>query len=31
MQHAGTDVMEQNGGNPLPEHVLESIRRTERR
>src|SRR6187397_2097719 len=27
VQHAGTDVMEQNGGSPLPEHVLESIRR----
>jgi isocitrate dehydrogenase (NAD+) len=27
VQHAGTDVMEQHGGNPLPEHVLESIRR----
>ena len=26
VQHAGTDVMEQFGGNPLPEHVLESIR-----
>jgi isocitrate dehydrogenase (NAD+) len=26
VQHAGTDVMEENGGNPLPEHVLESIR-----
>ena len=26
VQHAGTDVMDQNGGNPLPEHVLESIR-----
>jgi isocitrate dehydrogenase (NAD+) len=26
VQHAGTDVMEQHGGNPLPEHVLESIR-----
>ena len=26
VQHAGTDVMEQNDGNPLPEHVLESIR-----
>ena len=27
VQHAGTDVMDQNGGSPLPEHVLESIRR----
>jgi isocitrate dehydrogenase (NAD+) len=27
VQHAGTDVMEEHGGNPLPEHVLESIRR----
>jgi isocitrate dehydrogenase (NAD+) len=27
IQHAGTDVMDQNEGNPLPEHVLESIRR----
>jgi isocitrate dehydrogenase (NAD+) len=26
VQHAGTDVMDQNDGNPLPEHVLESIR-----
>jgi isocitrate dehydrogenase (NAD+) len=26
VQRAGTDVMEQFGGNPLPEHVLESIR-----
>ena len=26
VQQAGTDVMEQNDGNPLPEHVLESIR-----
>src|SRR5215213_7030742 len=26
VQHAGTDVMDQNEGNPLPEHVLESIR-----
>jgi isocitrate dehydrogenase (NAD+) len=26
VQHAGTDVMEENDGNPLPEHVLESIR-----
>jgi isocitrate dehydrogenase (NAD+) len=27
VQHAGTDVMEEHGGNPLPEHVLDSIRR----
>ena len=26
VQHAGTDVMDENEGNPLPEHVLESIR-----
>ena len=26
VQHAGTDVMEQYGGNPLPDHVLASIR-----
>src|SRR5205809_3118719 len=26
VQHAGTDVMAQNAGNPLPEHVLDSIR-----
>ncbi len=26
VQQAGTDVMEQNGGNPLPDVVLESIR-----
>ncbi len=26
VQHAGTDVMEEHGGNPLPDHVLESIR-----
>src|SRR5919109_1734757 len=26
VQHAGTDVMEEHGGNPLPEHVLDSIR-----
>lgn len=26
VQHAGTDVMEQHGGNPLPEPVLDSIR-----
>jgi isocitrate dehydrogenase (NAD+) len=27
VQHAGTDVMDQNNGNPLPDHVLDSIRR----
>jgi isocitrate dehydrogenase (NAD+) len=27
VQHAGTDVMDEHGGNPLPEHVLDSIRR----
>jgi len=27
VQQAGTDVMERYGGNPLPDHVLESIRR----
>ena len=27
VQHAGTDVIDQNEGNPLPDHVLESIRR----
>jgi isocitrate dehydrogenase (NAD+) len=27
VQHAGADVMEEHGGNPLPEHVLESIKR----
>jgi isocitrate dehydrogenase (NAD+) len=26
VQHAGTDVMEEHGGNPLPAHVLDSIR-----
>jgi isocitrate dehydrogenase (NAD+) len=26
VQHAGTDVMEQHGGNPLPEDVLEAIK-----
>src|SRR6186997_1417642 len=26
VQHAGTDVMDQNDGNPLPDHVLDSIR-----
>jgi isocitrate dehydrogenase (NAD+) len=28
VQEAGADVMEQYGGNPLPEHVLDSIKRT---
>jgi isocitrate dehydrogenase (NAD+) len=28
VQYAGTDVMDQNEGNPLPDHVLEAIRRT---
>jgi len=28
VQDAGADVMEQHGGNPLPEHVLDSITRT---
>jgi isocitrate dehydrogenase (NAD+) len=28
VQHAGTDVMEEHGGNPLPAHVLDSIRAT---
>jgi isocitrate dehydrogenase (NAD+) len=28
VQHAGTDVMEEHGGNPLPDHVLGSIERT---
>ena len=27
VQHAGADVMDEYGGNPLPEHVLESIKR----
>jgi isocitrate dehydrogenase (NAD+) len=27
VQHAGTDVMDAYGGNPLPDHVLESIKR----
>src|SRR3954462_832426 len=27
VQQAGSDVMHEHGGNPLPEHVLESIRR----
>ncbi len=26
VQHAGTDVMDEYGGNPLPDHVLDSIR-----
>ena len=26
VQHAGADVMDENGGNPLPDHVLDSIR-----
>ncbi len=26
VQEAGSDVMEQNGGNPLPDHVIASIR-----
>ena len=26
VQEAGADVMERYGGNPLPEHVLDSIR-----
>jgi isocitrate dehydrogenase (NAD+) len=28
VQYAGTDVMEQNEGNPLPDHVLDAIRET---
>ena len=27
VQEAGADVMEEHGGNPLPDHVLESIKR----
>src|ERR671918_829600 len=27
IQQAGADVMDQHGGNPLPDHVLESIKR----
>jgi isocitrate dehydrogenase (NAD+) len=27
VQEAGADVMERHGGNPLPDHVLDSIRR----
>src|ERR687896_539757 len=26
VRYAGADVMDEHGGNPLPEHVLESIR-----
>ena len=26
VHHAGTDVMEENGGNPLPQDTLDSIR-----
>jgi len=29
VQDAGADVMERLGGNPLPEHVLDSIKRTD--
>jgi isocitrate dehydrogenase (NAD+) len=28
VQHAGADVMDQHGGNPLPDHVLDSIRKS---
>jgi isocitrate dehydrogenase (NAD+) len=28
VQYAGTDVMDQNEGNPLPDHVLDAIRET---
>src|ERR671924_206735 len=28
VRHAGTDVMEEHGGNPLPDEVLEAIRET---
>ena len=28
IQYAGADVMDEYGGNPLPDHVLESIRET---
>ena len=28
VQFAGTDVMDQNDGNPLPDHVLDAIRET---
>src|ERR687898_253863 len=27
VQQAGADVMDQHGGNPLPDHVLDSIKR----
>ena len=26
VQHAGADVMDEHGGNPLPDHVLDSIK-----
>src|SRR5688500_10139199 len=26
VQHAGSDVLDQHGGNPLPDHVLDAIR-----
>jgi isocitrate dehydrogenase (NAD+) len=28
LRYAGTDVMDENDGNPLPEHVLDAIRET---
>jgi isocitrate dehydrogenase (NAD+) len=28
LEHAGTDVMDEHGGNPLPDEVLEAIRET---
>jgi isocitrate dehydrogenase (NAD+) len=28
IRHAGTDVMDENDGNPLPDHVLDAIRET---
>src|SRR5919204_4815618 len=28
VRHAGTDVMDEHGGNPLPDEVLEAIRET---
>src|ERR671939_736248 len=28
VRHAGTDVMDEHGGNPLPDEVLDAIRRT---
>src|SRR5215213_10124582 len=28
VRHAGTDVMDQYGGNPLPDEVLDAVRRT---